>query len=612
MATRYWVGGTGTWDASDTTHWSSTSGGSGGFSVPGSIDTVFFDGNSGTGTVTLGYNPDVQSINFTGYAGTFDGAGSSYTISLNGAGTIWNMPTSVTLLGSPNINVTGTLSSGRAINFGSSKTYGKITIAGGSPTSVVSFTGAATISELASTRTSAYRISFALSTVFTINTWSVTGTSGNLITVGSDGTGTSTSLSITNRTSGIDYLILRDINGLQKTPVTFYVGANSRLQQQVSGVSAKAPVTDEYIHVLTSGTSWSTPADWNNSSNEIHLFGGGGGGAGGSYSAPNGSGGGGGGGAGYTAATNVTLSGTMSYAIGSVGAGGAANTNGSTGGTTTFNSGAYSAAGGGGGTASTSSPTGGSGGIGANGTGGTGGSGSTSTVAGTGNAGGGGGGAGGPLGNGGSGGNGFASTTSTNVAGGGGGGNGGGTNGGNASSGVGGDGGDNASGVGGGVFSPVAAAFNGGGSNGSTSSLGYPSCGIDIAKAGMGSGGGSGALSTATQTSRYGFFGGGGPGGRVSTVNAASSGSIGGQGGIVIVYNAGSGPTSYSLDGANGSYSITGQTATFTKTTAYALTASHGSYSITGEDATFAYNPAVLTNLETLIKLRSFTEHRRF
>ena len=44
----------------------------------------------------------------------------------------------------------------------------------------------------------------------------------------------------------------------------------------------------------------------------------------------------------------------------------------------------------------------------------------------------------------------------------------------------------------------------------------------------------------------------------------------------------------------------------------YSLSANAGAYTITGEDATFAYNPAVLTNLETLIKLRSFTEHRRF
>lgn len=41
--TRYWRGGTGTWDATTTTNWSDTSGGSGGFSVPTSADAVIFD-----------------------------------------------------------------------------------------------------------------------------------------------------------------------------------------------------------------------------------------------------------------------------------------------------------------------------------------------------------------------------------------------------------------------------------------------------------------------------------------------------------------------------------------------------------------------------------------
>jgi hypothetical protein len=55
MSNRYWVGGTGTWDGSSTTHWSATSGGSSGASVPTSVDDVFFDSNSGLsgGTVTL-------------------------------------------------------------------------------------------------------------------------------------------------------------------------------------------------------------------------------------------------------------------------------------------------------------------------------------------------------------------------------------------------------------------------------------------------------------------------------------------------------------------------------------------------------------------------------
>lgn len=55
MANRYWVGGSGTWNTSNTANWSGSSGGSGGASVPTSSDYVFFDGNSGSGTVTLDY-----------------------------------------------------------------------------------------------------------------------------------------------------------------------------------------------------------------------------------------------------------------------------------------------------------------------------------------------------------------------------------------------------------------------------------------------------------------------------------------------------------------------------------------------------------------------------
>jgi len=52
MAARYWVGGTGTWDASSTTHWSASSGGASGASAPTSADTVIIDSLSGTGTCT--------------------------------------------------------------------------------------------------------------------------------------------------------------------------------------------------------------------------------------------------------------------------------------------------------------------------------------------------------------------------------------------------------------------------------------------------------------------------------------------------------------------------------------------------------------------------------
>ena len=52
MATYYWVGGTGTWDASSFANWSLSSGGVPGVLAPNSADTVIFDSASGTGTCT--------------------------------------------------------------------------------------------------------------------------------------------------------------------------------------------------------------------------------------------------------------------------------------------------------------------------------------------------------------------------------------------------------------------------------------------------------------------------------------------------------------------------------------------------------------------------------
>lgn len=64
MADRYWVGGNGTWDASNATNWSTSSGGSGGATAPTSIDSVFFDDNSGVAgnTVVIGTNAVCSSF----------------------------------------------------------------------------------------------------------------------------------------------------------------------------------------------------------------------------------------------------------------------------------------------------------------------------------------------------------------------------------------------------------------------------------------------------------------------------------------------------------------------------------------------------------------------
>jgi len=78
MANRFWVpvsgSGSGTWSIAITTNWSSTSGGAGGSSAPTSSDNVFFDANSGTGTVTIGSAPacanmDASATSITTFSG---------------------------------------------------------------------------------------------------------------------------------------------------------------------------------------------------------------------------------------------------------------------------------------------------------------------------------------------------------------------------------------------------------------------------------------------------------------------------------------------------------------------------------------------------------------
>ena len=82
MATRYWVGGSGNWDATSTTNWATSSGGASGASAPTSADDVIFDANSNslllpfTVTVTgTSAAPAVcQDFSTGGAGGALDGA----------------------------------------------------------------------------------------------------------------------------------------------------------------------------------------------------------------------------------------------------------------------------------------------------------------------------------------------------------------------------------------------------------------------------------------------------------------------------------------------------------------------------------------------------------
>jgi len=77
MADRYWVGGSGTWDTTSTTNWSTSSGGASGASAPTASDNVFFDSNSnvGTGAFTVTVSAAVcNDFNAPGASTALDGA----------------------------------------------------------------------------------------------------------------------------------------------------------------------------------------------------------------------------------------------------------------------------------------------------------------------------------------------------------------------------------------------------------------------------------------------------------------------------------------------------------------------------------------------------------
>lgn len=119
MADRYWVGGAGTWDATTTTNWSATSGGSGGASAPTSADNVFFNSasNATAYAVTVGTNAAALDISIVGPAAGNVTITSGATAVINCFGSWTNAATGVVF----------STTTGAAINFLSTTTGRTIT-----------------------------------------------------------------------------------------------------------------------------------------------------------------------------------------------------------------------------------------------------------------------------------------------------------------------------------------------------------------------------------------------------------------------------------------------------------------------------------------------------
>jgi hypothetical protein len=132
--TRYWVGGSGTWNATSTTNWAATSGGAGGQSVPGAEDTVIIDSASGSPSITLSGNLFCKSLTTTGATCTF-AVGSSGTLSVFGnitlsATTTWSATSllliieAASTITSNGVTINSSITGNQSITLGSNLTLG--------------------------------------------------------------------------------------------------------------------------------------------------------------------------------------------------------------------------------------------------------------------------------------------------------------------------------------------------------------------------------------------------------------------------------------------------------------------------------------------------------
>lgn len=243
MAARFWVGGTGNW--SDAAHWSLTSGGAGGETVPGSGDAVTIDAHASGlngGTLTIDQVITVQAITWGAAVGTIDNSGNhnvtvtatpwfsgtgtgartftggsaTYTLSGNFAGgnpwnmgTVTNLTNPTTAFSSATIVLQGTGTFGGFFQ-GGGMTYGTATFAGHSSIGGYALTGANTFATLNITAPNWVAFANGLTTTIT-NAFAWTGTLSDRIAIVSGSNVAVATIAIGSGTATLDYGILHNI-----------------------------------------------------------------------------------------------------------------------------------------------------------------------------------------------------------------------------------------------------------------------------------------------------------------------------------------------------------------------------------------------------------------
>jgi hypothetical protein len=187
----------------------------------------------------------------------------SGTWTLSGTGNVWlvNNTTNFNFYkGTANIVLSDTSTTARTF-VGAGLSYNKLTIGGTTGTSTTTITQNNQFTELASTKTVAHTIALGTTTQ-TFGKWTVTGTSGNVVTL----TGTGTAHILAGAcTDSIDYLAMGSIGFAATSPGEFYAGANST-GTAAAPVYRTAKPADSTRYWVGGTGNWSDTARWSTSS----------------------------------------------------------------------------------------------------------------------------------------------------------------------------------------------------------------------------------------------------------------------------------------------------------------------------------------------------------
>lgn len=313
MADRYWVGGTGTWDAT-TTHWSTTSGGTAGATAPTIADNVIFDAGSNVSTevFTVTASGTVNCLNLTvgavdavmtlaggststifiygslsypatnlvaSMSGTYqfgslttgktittNGVSIAADISFTGIGGAWTLTDALTVTGAAGINLNnGTFSTG---NFAVTTTVFNIS---GSATRTLTL-GSSTITCTSAYPTYAWNAQVVTNLTFTANTATIILSNTNTAFIG--GTLTYNIVNITNTSNGTHYFSgvctigsmtiaapaatgVKTISFATNMSITTLVASGASIIRRLQFVSSVSTASSK---VLTIGT-WTTKTD---------------------------------------------------------------------------------------------------------------------------------------------------------------------------------------------------------------------------------------------------------------------------------------------------------------------------------------------------------------